>query len=67
MPRLSIVSLALLASLLWPASALAQEVPDLGVLAGFIRWGGLFFSVFVVAGSLVLLRVIGTLAEPVGA
>ena len=66
MPRLSIVSLALLASLLWPASALAQEVPDLGVLAGFIRWGGLFFSVFVVAGSLVLLRVIGTLADRLG-
>ncbi len=66
MLRLSFVSLALLALLLWPASALAQEAPDIGALAGFIRWGGLLFSVFVVAGALLLLRVIGTLADRLG-
>jgi small-conductance mechanosensitive channel len=38
---------------------LAQTDPtDLGKLAGIIRWGGLALSIFVIAGALVLLRVI---------
>ena len=38
---------------------LAQTDPtDLSKLAGIIRWGGLALSIFVIAGALVLLRVI---------
>jgi small-conductance mechanosensitive channel len=35
-----------------------QDPPDFAKLAGIIRWGGLALSLFVIAGALVLLRVI---------
>lgn len=48
--------------------ALAQETPDVDVskLAGFIRWGGLFFSFFVVAAAMVALRLLGSVADRLG-
>ncbi len=51
---------------LWPQQARAQEAPDLGRLAEFIRWGGVFFSIFVIAGALVLLRLVSQLASTFG-
>ena len=40
-------------------TSLTQQDPtDLAKLAGIIRWGGLALSIFVIAGALVLLRVI---------
>ncbi len=61
---------ALLASTLtWSGAALAQEPPDVNVtqLAGFIRWGGVFFSGLVVIGAMVLLRLVTGLTNQLGA
>ena len=55
------------AGVLWPALALAQDTPDFSELAGIVRWGGVFVSVFVLAGSAILLRVISGVADRVGA
>ncbi len=46
------------AALLVAAPALAQDAPDFGRLAEFVRWGGVVASVPVVAGSLFLLQLI---------
>ena len=43
--------------------ASAQEAPDISQLASFIRWGGVFLSLFVVIGAAVALRVIKGLAD----
>ncbi len=68
MPRHSQLAVLLVVSgALLPKVALAQDGPDLGKLADFVRWGGAFFSIFVVVGSAVLLRVISGIAERVGA
>lgn len=48
------------------APAFAQEVPEVGKLAGFIRWGGVFLSLFVIVGAVVVLRVVGTVATRIG-
>ena len=50
------------AVLLFSGSALAQDTPDVSKLAEFIRWGGVFLSLFVVAGAAVLLRIVSQLA-----
>lgn len=52
-----------LACLLVAAPARAQDAPDFGKLADFIRWGGVAFSVLVVLGSMLLVRVISDLSE----
>ena len=46
----------------WAQPAFAQDTPDFTKLAGFIRWGGVFFSIFVVIGALVVLRLISSVA-----
>jgi len=46
------------AALLVAAPARAQEAPDFGQLAEFIRWGGVAASVPVVIGALFLIRVV---------
>jgi small-conductance mechanosensitive channel len=61
--------LALIATLV-SLSASAQEVPegtDIAKLAGFVRWGGVFLSVFVVIGAAVLLRVVTGITTRMGA
>jgi len=59
--RLAAVTfLALVAT---PTIASAQDAPDVGQLAGFIRWGGVLLAIVVVVGAVVLLRVVGGLAE----
>jgi small-conductance mechanosensitive channel len=52
--------------LLWPHSARAQEAPDLSKLAGVVRWGGILLSLAVVGGSIVLLRLVGGIADRLG-
>ena len=49
-----------------PSPALAQDAPDVGALAGFVRWGGVLLSTVVVAGAVILLRVASTVAERLG-
>ena len=58
-----LASLTFIALLATPAVASAQDAPDVGQLAGFIRWGGVLVSIVVVVGAVVLLRVVGGLAE----
>ena len=50
------------AALAWTAPAFAQDAPDLGKLAGVVRWSGVFLSFFVIIGAMVLLRVIANIA-----
>ncbi len=59
--------LACLLAFAWAPSAFAQDPPDLGKLAGLVRWGGVFFSVVVIAGCVVLLRIVGGIANRFGA
>ncbi len=47
-------------------SALAQEAPDIGKLAGLVRWGGVLLSAVVIAGSIVVLRIVGGVATRLG-
>ena len=47
------------AFLLLAAPAHAQDVPDVTKLVGVIRWSGILFSLFVIAGAVVALRVVG--------
>ncbi len=54
---------AFLAACLLPAVARAQDVPDLSKLAGFIRWGGVAFSLLAIGAAVVALRVISDVAE----
>ena len=50
-------------ALLAPLTAHAQDAPpDIGQIAGFIRWGGVFLSLFVIAGAAVVLRLISSAA-----
>lgn len=46
-------------------AARAQDVPDLGRLAGFIRWGGVLLSIPVIAGAILVLRVVSGVARRV--
>ena len=48
------------------SSAHAQEAPDISELAGFIRWGGVFASLFVIVGTVVVLRIITGIANRFG-
>jgi len=41
----------------------AQDVPDLSKLAGFIRWGGVALSLFIILATMILQRVITDLAN----
>lgn len=64
--RRSLATGALLAC--WAAAlpAHAQDTPDLGEVAKFIRWGGVFLSIFVVIGASVVLRIVNGLAGGLG-
>ncbi len=65
MKKLNVVlgSGAFTATVLAAASAHADDAPDLTKLAGFIRWGGVAFSLVGFAGAMVALRVISNVAE----
>ncbi|MCA9591236.1 MAG: mechanosensitive ion channel family protein [Myxococcales bacterium] len=59
-----LVGLALFAvATVSPAPALAQEAPDVGSLMGFIRFGGVLLSVPVVISAMVVMRILGDIAD----
>lgn len=43
--------------------ARADDSPDVAKLAGVVRWGGVLFSIFVIIGAMVALRVVADLSE----
>ena len=45
--------------LLVAAPAWADDSPDVTKLAGVVRWSGVLFSIFVIVGAMVALRVVG--------
>jgi small-conductance mechanosensitive channel len=63
--RIRIPALACL--LLAAAPVFAQEVPDFGKLAGFIRWGGVALSGLVVLATMVLQRIVTDLGSRLSA
>lgn len=62
-PRRILAALAAAASLLATTPAAAQDTPDFSRLAGLIRWTGVALSVPVVAGALIVLRIVDDIAE----
>jgi small-conductance mechanosensitive channel len=57
-PGLAVVAVAVLT----PSLAYAQDAPDIGHLAGFIRWGGVVFSIFVIFGTMIVMRIVKDIA-----
>lgn len=53
----------LVALVLAPGVAWAQDAPDISKLAGFIRWGGVVLSVVVVVGAMIAFRIVSDLAN----
>lgn len=64
--RPPILAAALLAALA-PSAARAQDTPDLGKLAEFIRWGGVAASIPIVVGAVFLIRLIDSVGERLSA
>lgn len=62
MRRLQSIAFAATAFFL-SAPARAEDTPDVTKLVGVIRWGGILFSLVVIVGATVALRVIGDIAE----
>ncbi|RMG96952.1 MAG: mechanosensitive ion channel family protein [Deltaproteobacteria bacterium] len=58
---------ALIAAWLWPQPTWAQEPADVTKIAEFIRWTGVAFSLLVIAGAAVVLRIVHNLGERLGA
>ena len=56
--RRSIAVAALAAMVLYSGTSSAQDTPDVTKLAGIVRWGGVLFSLLVIAGATIALRVI---------
>lgn len=49
-----------------PAAASAQDAPDVGKLAGFVRWGGVLLSLVVVVAAIVVLGAVTSVADGLG-
>lgn len=56
--RRAVSSLLAVLVLFMPAIAHAQDAPDFGRLAQFVRWSGVAFSIPIVAGALLILRLV---------
>ena len=56
--RLPLALLTFAAVLVQPVAARAQDIPDLGKIAEFVRWGGLLASLPLVIGAMFLIRLI---------
>lgn len=54
-------------TLLWAPPTHAQDAPDFGRLAEFLRWGGVAASVPVIIGSLFLIRVVENFGDRLSA
>lgn len=59
------IAAALVVALAAPP-AFAQDLPDVGKLVGFVRWGGLALSFVMVAVAIVVLRVVSGSSERLG-
>ena len=57
------LGLVLAAGLALPRVASAQELPDLGKIAEFVRWGGLLASLPLIAGAMFVIRLIDASGE----
>lgn len=62
----AVASAAMTLAVLLPATARAQDVPDFGQLAHYIRWSGVAFSMPLIAGALLLLRLVENIAARFG-
>ena len=60
------VALVALVVFVWSLPAQAQDLPEVGKLVSFVRAGGVFVSVFVVLGAIILLRIVEGVAEGLG-
>ncbi len=60
-----IVGSWVVAVLISPSSALAQETPDVSQIVEFVRWGGVLVSFVVVACAMVVLRLVSSAATRV--
>ncbi|NUN12267.1 MAG: mechanosensitive ion channel [Myxococcales bacterium] len=49
--------------LLLPVIAYGQDTPDFSKLADVIRWGGVAFSLLIIVGSMIVLRIVDDIAE----
>jgi small-conductance mechanosensitive channel len=47
---------------LTPLTALAEDAPDVGALARFIRWGGVAASLLIILGAAVVLKIVSNVA-----
>ena len=61
--RIGLAGVVLIGFSSFSGVARADDAPDLTKLAGFIRWGGVLFSLLAVAAAVVALRVISDVAE----
>ncbi|HEY5373967.1 MAG TPA: hypothetical protein VIK01_09775, partial [Polyangiaceae bacterium] len=50
-------------ALLTPARAYAQDAPNVGRIAEFIRWGGIAVSVPIIIGAMFLIRLVENAGE----
>ncbi len=50
-----------------PSTAFAQDIPDISKLSGFIRWGGVALSIFVIVGATVAMRIVSATAARLSA
>jgi small-conductance mechanosensitive channel len=57
---------AFLAGTCFALPVAAQDTPDLGEVAKFIRWGGVFLSLFVIVGASLVLRLVNGAATGLG-
>ncbi|MBX3229429.1 MAG: mechanosensitive ion channel [Labilithrix sp.] len=64
--RAGVVSAFVLSILCAPLPAAAQDAPDVGALAKFVRWGGVAVSLLIIVGALVALRIVTNLATRLG-
>lgn len=55
------------AALLWGRVATAQQAPDIGRIAEFVRWGGVAASVPVVLAALFVMRVVDSFGDQLSA
>lgn len=65
--HLSLLCAILASVLLFPSLANAQDAPDLGRIAQFVRWGGIAASIPIVLGAMFLLRLVGSAGERLSA
>lgn len=66
MRGLSLAMVSLPPFMLVARTASAQEAPDIGQLVGFVRWGGVFLSVLLTVGAVLLLRLVHGISTRLG-